>query len=316
MQHILQEIEDDKEFQEAKDAHQKKVFEQWLKDRNLEEKQTGPQVREDRRDGLQKPNSKQSEDTGRGSAGIEEKSPTPTSVSSWKRGTLSSGLSGDMYHDDDRVEFQQRASDVTTSKPAPKSPEYVNPSPWIKYSKLGEKEYMPVLKDFYPRDEYTMMPKIKSAPKYFTGKFERILTQSDIEDSITPLATKKLRRPDLPKSVIQKELSEDPSRLERPIVFKPKCIYDIITKRKYDPDVIPLSEAPIHLSDDLRSLLIQNCVKFPLDIFEGSSGSGSPDLDAFPREVVANTIRQMSKPDHFPNIRGPEYDLSCRDGVF
>ncbi|XP_041346648.1 Usher syndrome type-1G protein homolog [Gigantopelta aegis] len=55
-----------------------------------------------------------------------------------------------------------------------------------------------------------------------------------------------------------------------------------------------------------------------VDESEASCSSGSPNLDAFPRELVANTIKQMSKPDCFPNIQGPEYEINFGDisGVF
>ncbi|XP_041367962.1 ankyrin repeat domain-containing protein 53-like [Gigantopelta aegis] len=320
MQHVLQEIEDDEEFQAIRDDQKEKAFQQWLKERNLEEKPTGPQPKEDQQQGLQKANSKQSEGVRAASVAFEEKSTTPTSAASWKRETLSSGLSGDMYrdYDEDESKKQREVSDVTAVKPPPKSEQYINPNPWNKYAKMCEKEYLPVLKDFYPRDEYTMMPKLKSFPKYYTGKFEHLLTMSDIDVSNKPSATEKLRKPDLPKDVIQKELAKDPSSHERPIVFKPKCIYDVVTKRKYDPDVIPSSETPMHLSDDFRSFLVKNSIKISVDESEASCSSGSPNLDAFPRELVANTIKQMSKPDCFPNIQGPEYEINFGDisGVF
>ncbi|KAK7009875.1 ankyrin repeat and KH domain-containing protein 1 [Biomphalaria glabrata] len=192
-----------------------------------------------------------------------------------------------------------------------KSPSFYNVDNWNISTKAENSPYIPGLEDDYPRDEYTKMPKVKGAPKYYEGKFVSILSIHNIDEDIKRKGTSaKLRKPKLPEEVIEKVLSGESSPAERGMIFKCKHIDDVHTKRKYDPDITGRSEAPLHLTNDVRSLLVKKSLilkETPKTSSTSSHLSSKTDSlvwmeDNFPLPLVMQTLQNMKKPSYYPNI--------------
>jgi hypothetical protein len=62
------------------------------------------------------------------------------------------------------------------------------------------------------------------------------------------LKSLKIKKPNLPEEVIEKYLSNDPSKQERPIIFKSKHISDVNKKKKFEDDVKGKDEVTLHLT--------------------------------------------------------------------
>lgn len=217
-----------------------------------------------------------------------------------------------------------------------KSAGYVNPNPWKIPLKVDDPPYVQNLGDDYPRDEYTMMPLVDSAPKYFDGRHGPRLYKKDVKPGSVD-TKKKLRKANLPKEVVDKVMSGDATLNERPVLFKPRHIHDVQVKKKYDDEVKPKSEVSLHLCDDMSSFLFKNSLKKAPDVFSISSTSKAanrrqllemsnsilsshPDTRStttsnwssvkFPREKVLQTMHVMTKPDIYPAIRGDEFSVT------
>lgn len=216
-----------------------------------------------------------------------------------------------------------------------KSAGYVNPNPWKIPLKVDDPPYVQNLKDDYPRDEYTMMPLVESAPKYYDGHHGPRLYKTDVKPGSVD-TKKKMRKPKLPQEVVEKVLSNDATLNDRPMLFKPRHIHDVQMKKKYDDEVKGKSEVSLHLCDDMSSYLFKNSLKKAPDVFNVDVGSktasrrqllemsnsilGShPDTRStssshwssvkFPREKVVQSLHVMTKPDIYPALRGEEYSI-------
>ena len=347
MQQVLRELEEEEEAKLDQQFYGQAAYEQWLSSRGLQPKSSGPGTAPKEKKGgakmkesLMKPNSVASQ----GSQGVTaEKGALTMSVSIEKKAaSASKGAKGDRRETvaDIMAEADFGLTDGETeaakeNKEEVKPVTYVNPNDWNPSPFIPPKEYVPILKDDYPRDEYTMMPVTEGGKKYFDGKHVK---DEELEDDAEQLKKKRLRRPRLPKDVIQKALSADPTLYERPVVFKTKHIYDIHKKHKYSLDEKPVSEVPLHLCDDIDSQLVKMSIRFPPDpskqyfihrqrgshgkASSGSSSSTSKKSDgAFtewspevcPLPSLLTTLKQMSKPDHFPNLPGQSYGVSFGD---
>ena len=213
-----------------------------------------------------------------------------------------------------------------------KSPSFLNPNRWKIPLKVDDPPYITNLKDDYPRDEYTMMPMVESAPKYYDGKHGPRLYNDDVKDDPNIDTKKKLRRPKLPKEIVDKVMSKDATLYERPTLFKPRHIEDTHKKKLYDDEIRGKSEVSLHLCDDMSSFLFKNSLKLGprVDVASATgSGSGQDSRQSnsllnshsntrttasahwasmkFPREKVVNTLRAMGKPRAFPYMQGDEY---------
>lgn len=107
---------------------------------------------------------------------------------------------------------------------------------WRVSTRLPLKPYLPMLKDVYPRDEYTKMSP-KNGPKYYTGHF---LTY-DYKD--TP------------------QLTSTEAQADRPVVFKPQTIERVQTRKKYGENLKGYSSVPLHLCNDPTSFLYQRSLQ-------------------------------------------------------
>ncbi|KAH9503227.1 Ankyrin repeat domain-containing protein 53 [Bulinus truncatus] len=179
-----------------------------------------------------------------------------------------------LYDEFDKNSLDENGSIVNKSAKYRKSISFYNPDHWNISTKAEENPYLPGLEDDYPRDEYTKMPKVKGAPKYYEGKYFSLVSFQDIDEDIRKKGTSaKLRRPKLSEEVINKMLSKDSSLVERGMIFKCKHIEDVHTKRKYDAEISRCSEAPFHLINDVDSLLIKHNVILHMSPKECSSSS-------------------------------------------
>lgn len=103
---------------------------------------------------------------------------------------------------------------------------------WRVSQRVPPKPYLPVLKDVYPRDEYTRMP-AQHGPKYYTGRF----ITYDFRDEPQQSGTDFLH--------------------DRPVVFKSQTIERVQTRKKYGENLKGHSSVPLHLCNDTSSLLYQ-----------------------------------------------------------
>ena len=354
MQQVLRELEDEEEAKMDQQFYGQAAYDQWLSTRGLQPKATGPggtaaassnagkakggmKIREP----LTKPNSVASRNNNQSvtaekgaltmSVSIGKKTSTASSKAS-RRDTVATIVSEADFGPQDAGEpdaGQEEKKGEEEVKPVT----FVNPNDWNPSPFIPAKDYVPILKDEYPRDEYTMMPLSENGKKYFDGKHAK---EEEPDEDPEHLKKKKLRRPRLPREVVRKALSDDPTLHERPILFKTQHIHDVHKKHKYSLDEKPVSEVPLHLCNDMNSQLVKMSIRFPPDPSkqyyhhrqrgshgkapststsskksEGAFTEWSPEV--YPLPSLLMTLKQMSKPDHFPNLPGQSYGVSFGD---
>ncbi|KAK3094726.1 hypothetical protein FSP39_005473 [Pinctada imbricata] len=262
MAQVLKEIEDENEKKAEKEIEGEKAFDDWLQRKELPRSHTGPNSKttEEAPPPIiqTEPSSKGKTKTyvspyaqPRRSILVSREERTPTPLNSRKLTDMSDDNRG-LYGDIVPVETQS-----TPERRKKKFPDaWVNPESWRLALHPPKTEYICNLTDEYPRDEYTMMPMSKDAPKYYEGKHEGQENEADDELS-SRQKKKKNKKPNLPKDVIEKFLSKDPSLVDRPIIFKPIHMFDIHKKKKYESEDQMKGEVSLHLCDDFKSLLYQ-----------------------------------------------------------
>ncbi|XP_076436274.1 uncharacterized protein LOC143275862 [Babylonia areolata] len=346
MQQVLKELEDEEEAKLDAQFYGQAAYEQWLSSRGLEPKTTGPSSerppqKEKKasvkiREPLTKPNSVAS----RGSQDVTaEKGALTMSVSIGQKSSASSKASRKDTVATIMSEADFGLHDIdpqagTQEKKKVKHSAYVNPNKWNPSPFIKKKEYVPILNDEFPRDEYTMMHMVEGGKKFYDGKHAK---EEKNQEDPEKIKKKKLREPQLPKEVIERVLSNDPTTHERPVLFKPKHIADVHKKHKYTLDEKPPSEAPLHLCNDITSQMVKMSIRFPEDPSKDyfihrkrgsagkasstSSGSKSSNTTAFtewnpqvyPLPELLTTLKQMSKPDSFPYLPGRGYGTTFGD---
>lgn len=323
MQQVLQEIEQEEEMKAAQQFYGEQAFKQWMETKNLTEQNKKGKEKHPTKDGLMKPNS-----VARKTEQTPSKHPVSRKVSlDARKMTEKDAVENDgMISDaellkglcDDSEEKNNADKGVKPYEPI------IHPNDWNKSTKVCIKPYVPNLNDDFPRDEFTMMPRIKGMPKHYEGKFMRPLTPSNIDEDIKekgPHAT--LRKPKLPQEVVDKVLSGEIDMEDRGMLFKCKHIGDVHTKRKYDIDQKGRSESAFHLSNDVSSYLIKNSVR-PVNRGKTRSPSKTRSTHSFfsdaewmtetyPLPMVMQTLKQMCKPTRFPNTFSNEYTFNFGD---
>ncbi|OWF41470.1 uncharacterized protein LOC110462323 [Mizuhopecten yessoensis] len=341
MQQVMKEMEYEDEKRAAQEFYGEKAYQDWLHKQKLPPQNTGPRGRGDRTekttkpvgDSLQKPNSKvqRPDNTSSGKSGKSsikrqgtssttnvhvafrtQRTPSPVE----RRPTTFS-----QYDDEFNIHERQdkKAESAKPLKARIRTPPYVNPDVWKVPLNVPKKEYIVNLKDDFPRDQFTRMPKMKSAPMYYTGKHAPGIYVTD-ENSKTRKLKMKVRDVDLPNEVVDKVLMDDPSLVERPVLFKPIHMSDVTKKKKYDVEEKGRSEISLHICDDFKSLLFKGSLMrantFHCDSNSSSSSrtpeSGNRNWSSarVPRERVVNAFLNLNEPQRFPNIKGQEYDIN------
>ena len=208
-------------------------------------------------------------------------------------------------------------SDNLTSQDQEKDSAFVNPNPWIKSTKVRESDYQPILKDVYPRDEYTKLPvKPKTAPAGLR-RLKTNLCEEELDQLRQSRVLRKvLRMPKLPKETVERTLSGDTERHHRPVMFKSKTMLDVPIKRKLEAQERPKSEVVIHLSNAVESPMFQFSLQPALQGFlddvpstVGSSGS-MWSVDSYIKSNLIYDLQRFTKQTQFPKIRGEEYDIN------
>lgn len=312
MQQILKDLEDEEDMKANKQFYGDEAFKQWMENKNLHTPKSHEQL-----------NAKVTKDTGYKPNSVARKTEAPVTrrVSTDARMMTEPAAPPKEISDEELLKglMGDADKDKESSKGRPEYKPFRNENEWIKYKKIPKKSYVPNLNDDYPRDEYTMMPAVKGAPKYYEGKFVRPMTEDVVDEDIKEKGTEtKLRKPMLPKDVVKKVLAKDSSAIDRGKLFKCKHIHDVHTKKKYDIDRKGRSEAPLHLCNDVKSQMVVNSVRFlhskpSVKSPKSSSTSNATDAewmtDTYPLPMVMQTLKQMTKPT-FMNSKSDEYMFS------
>lgn len=354
MQQVLREMELEEEYKAQHEYYSDEAFKQWLEKQGFnKDMPTGPKpdkVKKEKepkenREPLMKANSMTDYSKGSKDGSTQRRA---DSIPTWKtprvptsplsRKTTNTQFMEEEEEETEHEDNEEAEKEFQREKQRARSAGWMNPNPWKIPLKCDDPPYITNLTDDYPRDMYTMMPQAESAPKYFDGRQGPRLYKKDVIPG-TVDTKKKIKKPKLPKEVLKKGLSADPTVHERPVLFKPKHIADVQVRKKYNEDVTGRSEVSLHLCDDMSSFLFKNSLKKGPELFDvASGGKRSPaetkkihSLESnsilnshpntrsttssnwsslkFPRERVVNTLKIMSKPTAYPNIQGREYDI-------
>ncbi|XP_064630123.1 uncharacterized protein LOC135488998 isoform X2 [Lineus longissimus] len=198
---------------------------------------------------------------------------------------------------------------------------WYNEKPWNKSTKVKETfhEYLPLLPDVYPRDNFTMMPhkhatphelNIWKSPKVFVTNESEQIKRADAEVNI------KKKLDEMQISPEAQEVILNPNGVDRPVLFKCQNIIDVPTKKRVSESAIPKTEAALHLSSDLRSELVRRALLVELEkrapskiSVESFSSNGNREVLP-PRERLLKAFSNFTKPTYYPNINGEQFDIN------
>ena len=157
---------------------------------------------------------------------------------------------------------------------------------WRVSTRLPLKPYQPILKDVYPRNEYTKMHTF-SGPKYYTGQF---LTY-DYKDA--------------------PQISATDSSSDRPVVFKPRTIERVQTRKKYGENLKGYSSVPLHLCNDTSSLLYQRSLQPNYgDVKRPESQKSFSDMDDLRSSISRYPYALHISPRHVGREESPTGNYS------
>ena len=213
------------------------------------------------------------------------------------------------------VEEPEPVREEGYTRPISAKPFY-NDNSWNKSTHLPLSEYTTNLVDYYPRDEYTMMPiyKLKkTAPpeNKIIPELPKLYEMDLVEGSEEGIYKSKL-----PADFIQKAIG--PCE-ERKVVFKCLNIIDAQRRKHFVNDTgIAKPETALHLSDpssglyraalvDARPLSYQ-----PQTREQDKIGS---DYEKYDSKGILRIMNGMNKPKIFPKITGQHYDLYKEEAV-
>lgn len=312
MQQILKQLEDEEEEKSAKQFYGEDAFKQWMENKNLSQKTMTEKLplKHNKETGY-KPNSV-AKNTGRSNS-LNMDTDKQKSIPNNEEQPME--ISNEELPKD-QINETEKSMESEKSKMRQLKPLMYNENDWVKSTKTPKKSYITNLTDDFPRDEYTKMPLVKGAPKFYEGKFVRPMTPKNVDKDIIEKGTDvKLRKPNLPDEIIKKTMAKDSSAIDRGQLFKCKHIGDVHTKKKYDMDTKGWPEAPLHLSNNVKSQMIKNSIKFlNIDTCHHSKSNSSSKTasnewmtDTFPLPLVMQSLKQISKPAHFINSNSDEY---------
>ena len=347
MQQVLQELADHETHQAEQQFYGNNAFNNWLQEKGLDkEADQKKEAQKSKKSILKQPSSRKggkssmlSGETGRESTfkansvsrtGVQSrgassnvqvsyKQPAQTSVVQRRISEVShrppsrqTGSSETDFGLHENTEVRKDDADKVIGN-AKKGPAFMNPNRWEITTHVPGKKYEPLLKDVYPRDQYTMKPTHKSTPaeQELLQKSNSDVPQIVLIDDKSNIRS--LRWPKLPQDVIDKNLSKNPEAFERPQVFKCKNIIDIEQKKKLPFEKRFRDEATIHLCDDIDSPLFRNSLQKPLGSTSVSTSTSSvsdwKDED-FPTDKVIEMLKRMAKPDRFPKTLGSDFEVN------
>ena len=209
-----------------------------------------------------------------------------------------------LYEEETMPQKSLEASNIE-SRPTSAKPFY-NSNLWDKSTHLPKSRfpYTTNLTDYYPRDEYTMMP-IYPLKKGSNSKPIPAITPQ-LKAQLGDLNMKS----ELPADFIEKALI---SGADREVLFKCRNIIDAQCKKHYvDDDRIAKPETALHLSDPSSSLYRSALVHTrptSLAKLDSRSSQAQSDFYRYDMKGVLQIMTNMTKPTSFPNIKGHHYDL-------
>ena len=337
MQQVLQEIEEDEEHRADQQFYGDIAFNQWLDTRNLPKKLTGPPSLQ-KKDELEDENATKSQQKGKAKGANREPLARANSVQRRDKmkqieeddgrktrgeGSVTPGAN----KEEDTI--KTRVSEVKFVEPAKEEPtvmpeenkekkvKFVNPNSWNKSPKVSSPEYVSILPDHYPRDEYTMLPKYPAARQRAPEVGQEPGAASSMGTSSAgtdPKAEPALRMPKLPADIIERALNRNSAKKERGVVYKCKNIMDVQKRQHYDPDVdpVPRAEVGLHLTNQLDSRIFLSALHperippTPSTVISGlSSRSSGSSRSGSVQPVKVDVASMMSIAEKFN--RTPSY---------
>lgn len=123
---------------------------------------------------------------------------------------------------------------------------------WNSSTRLLPTKYVPLLPDFYPRDEYTTKPKY---PLKKGGGPVPNIHAIPVKYETTNLSAN-LRRPALPPTVIETFFRDHPAE-SQPTFYKAANVSDLPKRKRCDSKGLNKATVAAHLSDDLKSMTVK-----------------------------------------------------------
>ncbi|XP_072022874.1 uncharacterized protein [Amphiura filiformis] len=128
------------------------------------------------------------------------------------------------------------------------------------------------------------------------------------DESLSTMRLDSAPMPNLPQDIIDRDLFEKPSPHDRPLNFKCKNIIDAQHRRLYPDDCKPLEEMYAHISDSSNSSLFPgNTAVLLQSVSSSSKSSRSSSADHIDYARIVRTIKHVSKPKVFPSLVGKDY---------
>ncbi|KAK2167329.1 hypothetical protein LSH36_29g01014 [Paralvinella palmiformis] len=309
MQKTLYEMQADEE----NSAHQKYygdlAFSEWLQMHGLEPKPTGPKLsdKEDCSEAKASESGKEVANTAKGESlytansiqrpkhisrsnqppsPIKEETESSTHTTSITPRIPPTGKVAPTVQSRDstqsRISVQAPESGRETREMSPMSKAMLHFSDWNKSTKASQRPYIPMLEDFYPRDEYSMLP--RPPPK---RQLKSPTTQSKDNGKIAAV--------DLPSL--------------HPVVYKCKHIADVHKKKHYDIEKLPRSEVGMHLSMDPNTRMFRSGLLVPLEsgyLWKSHSGSRSRSANLQSMMVM---LERMSNSSPYYSVEDLDYEV-------
>ena len=157
--------------------------------------------------------------------------------------------------------FGDGATGATGANSSPKSQRRLmmaSKTTWNISTKVPGKDYVNNLKDFYPRDQYTMMPK----------DVDLVLLNKELKgmslEQIREFMNKNLSPATAAAEILTTAAASNEASSSRPVYYKPKWVLDIEPKAKIPLDERLVDEAAFAFSNDTRSLVYKQAANFVL----------------------------------------------------
>jgi hypothetical protein len=136
---------------------------------------------------------------------------------------------------------------------------------WLPSTRPPPKPYVPILGDYYPRDEVTKLPAPPLKRRTLSPAMKLAIKQrrhqianagSGAASGAAPSKSTSLGRAEL-KSMLETAHFES-LMSSKPAVFKPSTVLDVAKRRSFNPETVRRAEVPLHLLEtDTSSLLFR-----------------------------------------------------------
>lgn len=179
---------------------------------------------------------------------LAEKKTGPRIPLSSSNTEASFGLLRTVTNDDHSQERSPTVAAESKAEVRPREVTFESSEPWNPSTKVKETfwEYMPNLPDFYPRDEFTKLPKppIKRKPP-------RPKSRDVAISRATSAGFSHITDDDITETF-------DSTKVDRPTVFKCHTVTDIPKRKPVDSNAMYRDESGLHLTANIKSWLFRN----------------------------------------------------------